>query len=109
MEDVIYVGDSITDVAALELVRREGGLSVSFNGNRYAIMSAEYSVVALDASVLGTIAEAFREGGKSRIRTGDYEDGAQVFKRDSTDPAHVTALSERTRKEVRGRAIGELG
>ncbi len=109
MENVIYVGDSITDVAALDLVRREGGLSVSFNGNRYAIMSAEYSVVARSASVLGTIAETFREGGKGRIRTGDYGDGAQVFKRDSADPAYVTALSERTRKEVRGQAIGELG
>jgi energy-converting hydrogenase A subunit R len=109
MEDVIYVGDSITDAAALELVRREGGLSVSFNGNRYAVTSAEYSVVARSASVLGTIAEAFREGGKSRIRAGDYGDGAQVFKKDSTDPAHVIALSERARKEVRGRAIGDLG
>jgi predicted HAD superfamily phosphohydrolase len=108
MEDVIYVGDSITDVAALELVRREGGLSVSFNGNRYAIMSAEYSVVARSASVLGTIAEAFREGGKGRIQTGAYG-GAQVFKRDSIDPAHVIALSERARKEVRGQTIGELG
>ena len=109
MKDVIYVGDSITDVAALDLVRREGGLSVSFNGNGYAIASAEYSVVARSASVLGTIAETFREGGKGHIRTGDYEEGAQVFKRDSIDPAYVTALSERTRKEVRGRAIGELG
>jgi len=109
MEDVIYVGDSITDVAALQLVQAGGGLSVSFNGNRYAIMSAEYSVVARSASVLGTIAEAFLAGGKDRIRTGDYADGAQVFKKGSVDPAHVTALSERTRKEVRGQAIGELG
>jgi energy-converting hydrogenase A subunit R len=109
MEDVMYVGDSITDAAALELVRREGGLSVSFNGNRYAVMSAEYSVVALDASVLATIAEAFRAHGKGRIRTGDYGDGARVFRRGSSDPAAVTALSERIRKEVRGQAIGELG
>ena len=70
MEDVMYVGDSITDAAALELVRREGGLSVSFNGNRYAIMSAEYSVVARDASVLATIAEAFRGA-----RQGRHTDG----------------------------------
>jgi hypothetical protein len=53
--------------------------------------------------------ETGREGGKGRIRTGDYRDGAQIFTRDSADPAYVTALSERTRKEVRGRAIGELG
>ncbi len=30
---IMYVGDSITDVEALQFARRNGGLSVSFNGN----------------------------------------------------------------------------
>ena len=61
------------------------------------------------ARILQGVATKVREGGKGRIRTGDYGDGAQVFKKDSIDPAYVTVLSERTRKEVRGQAIGELG
>ena len=33
MDQVMYVGDSITDVDAFRTVRDEGGLAVSFNGN----------------------------------------------------------------------------
>ena len=107
--EVIYVGDSITDVAAFDLVRREGGLSISFNGNRYAVLAAEYSVVADNASVLAELAQAFHEGRTSPLRTGEYECGARVFRRDGADLTSLIALSERTRKEVRGRAVGELG
>jgi energy-converting hydrogenase A subunit R len=106
---VIYVGDSITDVAALDLVRREGGLSISFNGNRYAVLSAEYSVIADDASVLAELARAFHEGRTIPLRTGEYGRGAKVFRRDAADLTSLIALSEKTRKEVRGRAVGELG
>jgi energy-converting hydrogenase A subunit R len=109
LADVIYVGDSITDVAAFDLVRRAGGLSISFNGNRYAVTAAEYSVVASNASILGMIAGAFRAGGKGAIPTGKLAGGAQVFDMDSADPEGVVLLSEKTRKEVRGRAIGALG
>ena len=107
--EVIYVGDSITDVAAFDLVRCEGGLSISFNGNRYAVLSAEYSVVADDASVLAELARAFDEGRTAPLRTGEYAYGARVFRRDAADLASLVALSEKTRKEVRGRAVGELG
>ena len=37
LADVMYVGDSITDVEAFKLVRENGGLAVSFNGNSYAV------------------------------------------------------------------------
>jgi len=33
LRDVMYVGDSITDVQAFQLVKKNGGLTVSFNGN----------------------------------------------------------------------------
>ena len=41
---VMYVGDSITDVEAFQLVRENGGLTVSFNGNNYAVKNAEVAV-----------------------------------------------------------------
>ena len=44
LEDVMYVGDSITDVEAFKLVRDNGGLTVSFNGNSYAVKNAEVAV-----------------------------------------------------------------
>ena len=44
LSDVMYVGDSITDVEAFKLVRENGGLTVSFNGNEYAVRNAEVAV-----------------------------------------------------------------
>ncbi|MBU4356168.1 MAG: hypothetical protein KJ822_12590, partial [Proteobacteria bacterium] len=46
MADMVYVGDSITDVPAFEAVRAGGGLAISFNGNRDAVNAAEVIVVA---------------------------------------------------------------
>jgi energy-converting hydrogenase A subunit R len=46
MAEMVYVGDSLTDVQAFEAVRAEGGLAISFNGNRHAVNAAEVIVVA---------------------------------------------------------------
>jgi len=35
--------DNITDVNALSLVRDQGGLSISYNGSRQAVVNAEYN------------------------------------------------------------------
>jgi energy-converting hydrogenase A subunit R len=63
LEDVMYVGDSITDVQALDLVRKHGGLAVSFNGNRYAVRSSQICCMSQDARVIAILADVFnREG-----------------------------------------------
>ncbi|MGF3521817.1 MAG: HAD hydrolase family protein, partial [Candidatus Bathyarchaeia archaeon] len=46
LSDVMYVGDSITDVEAFQAVRRRGGLAVSFNGNNYAVKNADVAVLS---------------------------------------------------------------
>ncbi|MEM4713077.1 MAG: HAD hydrolase family protein, partial [Candidatus Bathyarchaeia archaeon] len=51
LSDVVYVGDSITDVEAFKAVRRENGLTISFNGNEYAVREAEIAVMAENALV----------------------------------------------------------
>jgi energy-converting hydrogenase A subunit R len=60
LAQTIYVGDSITDVEALALVRQAGGLAVAFNGNRYALRAAELGCISSDALILAEIAEAFQ-------------------------------------------------
>lgn len=65
--EVLYVGDSITDVEVFDLVRREGGVTVSFNGNRYALRSAEIACVSPHALVLSLLAEAFQKGGRQEV------------------------------------------
>ena len=65
--NLIYVGDSITDVPALEKVRAGGGVAVSFNGNRYAIQAAEIIVVADTAWPVALLAAIFRHWGKEGV------------------------------------------
>lgn len=67
LSNVIFVGDSITDVPPLHLVRKNGGLAVSFNGNRYAIREAEVAVLSAHTSVTSVLAEAFNNFGKEFV------------------------------------------
>ena len=57
LEDVMYVGDSITDVEAFKLVRDNGGLTVSFNGNGYAVKNAEVVVQSESNLVMAVMAD----------------------------------------------------
>jgi energy-converting hydrogenase A subunit R len=134
LKDVIYVGDSITDVQALDLVRKQGGLAISFNGNRYAIRSSEVCCMSNDSRVIAILADAFnREGrdGALHLVSSWPSPDAQGF---SIDPSLVnwlnalspadfpriemvtdanrmdlTRASEDFRKQVRGVEIGALG
>ncbi|MBS7605255.1 MAG: hypothetical protein QXR84_03730 [Candidatus Bathyarchaeia archaeon] len=63
----IYVGDSITDVEPFRLVRGNGGLTISFNGNQYAIREAEIAVLSHDAIILAVLSEQFKKYGKDHV------------------------------------------
>jgi energy-converting hydrogenase A subunit R len=66
LEDVLYVGDSITDVEAFKLVRSNGGLTVSFNGNSYAVREAEVLVMSDSNLVTAAIADLFCKTSKKQ-------------------------------------------
>jgi energy-converting hydrogenase A subunit R len=65
--DVFYVGDSITDVEAFKLVRDNGGLTLSFNGNQYAVHSAEIAVMSESNLVTAFIASLFGRVSKKEV------------------------------------------
>ncbi len=108
-----YCGDSITDVEALELLKREGGVSLSFNGNRYALRSAEFYALSKEASLFEELVKLFLEGGKERLITHykslneGYEFSLIPFSRDEF--LKIVERSEAFRKKVRGELIGALG
>ena len=64
---VMYVGDSITDAPPLEAVKAWGGVSLSFNGNGYAIAAAEFAAASPDAEVQAQLARAFAAGGRDAV------------------------------------------
>ena len=45
-DSVMYVGDSITDVEPLKFAKENNGVSVSFNGNEYAINAADIAIIS---------------------------------------------------------------
>ncbi|MFW9941536.1 MAG: HAD hydrolase family protein [Candidatus Thorarchaeota archaeon] len=44
ISEMIVLGDSITDINMLQRVRDEGGIAVSFNGNRFSLKRANFAV-----------------------------------------------------------------
>jgi predicted HAD superfamily phosphohydrolase len=112
MHQVMYVGDSITDVDAFRTVRRNGGLAVSFNGNRWAVEEADVAIVCPRAEPMLPFARAFLGGGRTRVEGTDW---GQDFTDcsctwlEGADVEPVVEASERMRKAVRGEEIGRLG
>jgi energy-converting hydrogenase A subunit R len=135
LEDVMYVGDSITDVEALQLVRQNGGLTVSFNGNSYAVRNAEIAVLSANSIVTAVIADVFCRLGKQaalklvekwnlqalelsgvvRLALLDHlftfypEALPEVQIVTAENMESIVAESSEFRKRVRGEAIGKLG
>lgn len=132
--DVMYVGDSITDVSAFRLVREVGGLTISFNGNEYAIREAEIAALSEDAVVTAILADTFNRIGKNGViqllndwshealRTYDIDSSLRkrVVKLypellpqvEAITPGNRKRLSKESsafRKTTRGEAIGSLG
>jgi len=67
MSNLMFVGDSIADVPALRKVRAEGGVALSFNGNRHAIEAAEIIVVADTAWPVALLVAVFLQWGKEGV------------------------------------------
>lgn len=134
LADVMYVGDSITDEAALRLVKENGGLAVSFNGNRYAVENSEVAIMSPNSLVTVVIAEVFCRFGKQQAlelvenwsREALTESGIdkallgnalKIFSRRLPKVKIVTSENMQTlvkassgfRRKVRGEAIGGLG
>lgn len=134
LEDVMYVGDSITDVNAFKLVRLSGGLTVSFNGNSYAVRNADVAVLSESNLVTALIADLFCRLGKEQTLKAFDSWNYETLKKNKVDDALLKQLStlnsdalpkvqivtaqnmeslvkesSEFRKKVRGVAIGRLG
>jgi len=125
LSDVMYVGDSITDVEALNLVK-EGGLAISFNGNAYALRAAEIACLSPHTFPLEILAEVFCQEGKEGVfdlvekwpntlerktkkKILTYEPSPQLEIIEKSNLAELIKKSERLRKELRGDTVGKLG
>ncbi len=67
LDDTMYIGNGITDMQALQLVKEGGGLGISFNGNQYALREAEVAIVADNTVVTSVLAETFNKAGSEGV------------------------------------------
>jgi energy-converting hydrogenase A subunit R len=131
---VLYVGDSITDLECFQLVRSDGGLTVSFNGNEYAVREAQIAVMSEHTVVTSVLTDVFSRLGKDAVLQLVREWSFSALKRFETNPAllrqvgqlysdnlpkvtiitsdnreEIVKESVAFRKKVRGEAIARLG
>ena len=104
---VMYVGDSITDAKAFELVGGLEGLAVSFNGNKYAVNAADLGIMAENADPVEKLAYAFLAGGRKEAMQYAPEIGFTVLT--DENKASFAQESNKFRKTVRTKEIGRLG
>ena len=127
--EVMYVGDSITDVRALEMVKQGGGLACSFNGNAYAIKGAQMACLARDTGIISICAQLFASAGSEGVlallprwgsealqSAGITEEqlrhvspDAEIGEITPDNQARWIERSQEFRKQVRGMGIGSLG
>jgi energy-converting hydrogenase A subunit R len=118
---VMYVGDSITDAPALAAVREWGGVSLSFNGNGYALAAAEFAAASPDAEVAARLATAFATGGHEAVEAAvrawpraktDARAGGPARARvglTAEEPEALVEASAAARLSVRGERVARLG
>ena len=66
-DELLYIGDSITDVEPLEFARKNNGISISFNGNEYPLKVAEIAIVSPSALTTAVIANVYAKNDKDKV------------------------------------------
>lgn len=132
-ENIMYSGDSITDKEALEYVKDNDGISISFNGNIHSIKSASISIASENNLILAVIADVFNNKSTSGVYDfiHEYNDNPleallntsidnQITQELLLTKASIDIITEDnieqlnnqskiTRNKVRGKNIGDLG
>ncbi len=113
IKDTMYVGDSITDADALRVVRKNGGVSISFNGNIYALKEAEFACISSHAYPILVAVDKFQKEGKLGVeRMAQFlsQESSYIFAPVTKDNfSYLVEMSEKMRKKVRGEKVGSLG
>ncbi|BDZ71239.1 hypothetical protein [Methanobacterium petrolearium] len=131
--NLMYVGDSITDVEPLRYAREHGGMAVSFNGNEYAVKEASIAVITDNTVITSIIASLFYQYNSKLVMefVSSFNDNPdKTLEKYDVNPELISKLkntntrlelvtpenlkeltedSEKFRKEIRGESIGGLG
>lgn len=67
VNEILYIGDSITDVEPLEFAHKNNGISISFNGNEYPLKVAEIAIVSPSAVTTAVIVDIYANNNKDKV------------------------------------------
>jgi energy-converting hydrogenase A subunit R len=114
LEEVAFVGDSITDAQGARIIEAAGGLAIAFNGNAFVIPQATVGVASTNILDLEPILDAWREGGREGVKSAveamprPQDDSGPFYDwlvgRKGKALARILAAHKRTRSLVRGEA-----
>jgi len=117
LSQVAVVGDSITDFQMLKAVEAAGGLSIVFNGNRYALPYGTVGVASVSLLNLLPVLRTWVSNGREALRkavqradlTPQEGDAAYHWLVNCPDLAKVVGVHSAARKRARGEGAGSLG
>lgn len=110
--DTVYVGGDSTDSQAMDLVRDNSGLSISFNGSERAVRSSNIAVTGNDATAVAVLTSEFYIEGIEAVfdlvdnwdrKTLEDYPCADVYLRDAmlnANPSGLPAVHKVDRKNV---------
>jgi predicted HAD superfamily phosphohydrolase len=88
-----YIGNNGTDYPAMDIIRDNGGLAVSFNGDAYAVRGSNVAVMSPNSLVAAVIISEFYIGGMAAVDSLiDSWDRAKLSKREHSDRHLMNAL-----------------
>ncbi len=73
INEILYIGDSITDVEPLRFARKNNGISISFNGNDYPLREAQIAIVSPSAITTAVIANIYAKNDKNTVLNFIYD------------------------------------
>ncbi|MBE6499139.1 MAG: hypothetical protein E7Z80_01145 [Methanobrevibacter thaueri] len=138
-KEILYIGDSITDVEPLKFAKDNNGISISFNGNEYSLKAAEIAIVSPSAITTAIMANIYSQYDKNKVMNfiKDYnstKNHEKLFNNYNINPeiknkfleiftnkkplikiitdenySEILKTSKEMRNNIRGQNIGELG
>jgi len=86
LDNTIYIGTNGTDQQAMDMIRDNDGLSISFNGNRYAAGASNVAVMSPDPIVAAVLAaEFYTEGMEGVLSMIESWDPVKLASRECSD------------------------
>ena len=127
INEILYIGDSITDVEPLRFAREHDGISISFNGNDYPLREALIANIYAnnDKKAVLTFIDDYNNSDNIKKLFEDYKIDSQIneeffriFKNikyplikivDSDNFEDILKESIEMRNRIRGEDVGGLG